>query len=237
MPTYDSSARYDSGLRYASAAPASTGKKAMKIKYEFDDKDDQEFLAYAKAQAEAIAGKPEYAGIDPAAAEYDAAVAQLETHMTDITTKEAELEALYAQVEDVLRPELELKLTRRGAWVLGHANGQAGFVLTALFALQDTNPAPIGPVGAPGNLRATLSIMPGGIVLRWKPVKGAKSYIIECREHNVPGAPWQQIKISTKAKVEVMNLTPGKEYAFRVRAVGAAGEGPWSDETVKMANG
>lgn len=29
--------------------------------------------------------------------------------------------------------------------------------------------------------------------------------------------------------------TPGKTYAFCVRAVGPLGEGPWGDEAVKMS--
>jgi hypothetical protein len=32
-----------------------------------------------------------------------------------------------------------------------------------------------------------------------------------------------------------MGLVSGTTYAYRVRALAAAGEGPWSDETVRMA--
>ena len=38
---------------------------------------------------------------------------------------------------------------------------------------------------------------------------------------------------STASKTTISGLESGVEYAFRVAAVGAAGQGPWSDESVK----
>ncbi len=67
------------------------------------------------------------------------------------------------------------------------------------------------------------------------PVKRAKSYILDCRTHGATPGPWAQAKILTTTKFALTGLTPGQEYSFRVRAVGSAGEGPWSDEAVKMA--
>jgi hypothetical protein len=46
---------------------------------------------------------------------------------------------------------------------------------------------------------------------------------------------WQAVKSVTASKFTVTGLTPGAVYAFRVRAVGAAGVGPWSDEAVRRA--
>ena len=71
--------------------------------------------------------------------------------------------------------------------------------------------------------------------MRGNPVKGAGSYVTECREHGATLGPWQQVKVSTSASFTATGLTPGKEYAFRMKAVGSAGDSPWSDEVVKMA--
>ena len=65
-------------------------------------------------------------------------------------------------------------------------------------------------------------------------MRGATSYIIECKEHDTP-QPWAQVKILSQSRYLATGLTPGKIYAFRVRAIGAVGEGPWSDEAVNMA--
>lgn len=62
----------------------------------------------------------------------------------------------------------------------------------------------------------------------------AASFLIERRE-NTPGAPWVFVKAVTKSRHTVTGLVSGTKYVFRVRAVGAAGEGPWSAEVTRMA--
>ena len=76
--------------------------------------------------------------------------------------------------------------------------------------------------------------MEGQILLVWDSVHGASSYIVECKEHDTP-QPWQQVKILKQVRYTSTDHTPGKTYAFRVRALGPQGEGPWSDEAVKMS--
>jgi len=41
--------------------------------------------------------------------------------------------------------------------------------------------------------------------------------------------------IVSKSRATVPGCTPGQKSVFRVAAVGAAGQGPWSDESVKMS--
>ena len=97
-----------------------------------------------------------------------------------------------------------------------------------------SDPTPVGPLPAPANLRATMSEMEGEIDLQWDTVHGASSYIVECKEHDTP-QPWHQVKVIKQSRCASTGHTPGKIYAFRVRALGPQGEGPWSDEAVKMS--
>ena len=97
-----------------------------------------------------------------------------------------------------------------------------------------TAPGPIGPMPPPSNLRASMSEMEGQINLAWDTVHGASSYIVDCKEHDTP-QPWQQVKVVKQSHCTSTDHTPGKVYAFRVRALGTEGEGPWSDEAVKMS--
>ena len=96
-------------------------------------------------------------------------------------------------------------------------------------------PQPVGDMPAPANLRATMGDQSGEIDLQWDAIYGASSYVIECREYSPPTG-WSQVKFLNQSKFTVTGLTSGKTYAFRVRALGPKGEGPWSDEAVKMAS-
>ena len=76
--------------------------------------------------------------------------------------------------------------------------------------------------------------MEGEIDLVWSAVYGAMSYVIQKSDYDMPRV-WTQVTIVTRSKATVPDCDPGEKYVFRVAAVGTAGQGPWSDESVKMA--
>ena len=102
------------------------------------------------------------------------------------------------------------------------------------FEQASTNTTALGLPAQPPNFRVAHGPLPGTMRLRCAPVKGAKTYVWECRKH-ADGEAWVQIKISTAASFLATGLIAGVEYAFRVRAVGAAGDGPWTDDAVLRA--
>jgi len=95
-------------------------------------------------------------------------------------------------------------------------------------------PAPIGDLPAPENLRAEMGDQQGEIDLVWNSVYGASSFVIEFKEDGT-AQPWMQISTQQQTKHTATGLVSGKTYAFRVRALGPNGLGPWSDVAVKMA--
>jgi hypothetical protein len=92
----------------------------------------------------------------------------------------------------------------------------------------------VGDLPAPGDLTANVGDDEGEIDLGCDPVTGAGSYEWQCRLH-ADGNAWQPAKTSTTSKITLTGLTPGALYGFRVRAIGAAGPGAWSDEASKRA--
>jgi hypothetical protein len=94
--------------------------------------------------------------------------------------------------------------------------------------------APIGAMTSPLDFLATQGDMEGEIDLTWSRVRGAKSYIVQ-RSENVTPRVWSQVAVVSKSKATVNGCTPGMVCVFRVSAVGAAGQGPWSDESSKMS--
>ena len=81
---------------------------------------------------------------------------------------------------------------------------------------------------------ATMGDKDGEIDLTWSRVRGAASYVIEQSPNVVPRV-WTQKTVVRQSKAMISGCTPGTVYVYRVAAVGTAGQGPWSDESVKMS--
>ena len=161
--------------------------------------------------------------------------AQMQTAQDDLQTAQNAADA----AEVVGKQRIQERDEKEAAWdrvITARANNCEAVTPNDLAALASTGfplrgtPAPIGALPAPGDLRATATDNAGVIELRCDTVKGASSYEWECKVHDNVAAPWSAIKTSTTSKILVPGLTPGTLYAFRVRAIGSAGPGAWSDE-------
>lgn len=84
-------------------------------------------------------------------------------------------------------------------------------------------------------LDCTIGDAEGRVILRWKSIKGAKSYEIQVSVDPITTTSWKAAdpSVSTKASVTLDGLPSGGRCWFRVRAIGSAGAGPWSDPSVK----
>jgi hypothetical protein len=137
------------------------------------------------------------------------------------------------QVRDTKEAAWDLSLTSRAAFYEAATPNNMEALASVGLPLRAA-PAPIGDLPAPADLRATPRKAEGEVDLRSKTVKGAASYEWDCKLHTDAGV-WEQVKVSMAANVRVTGLTPGMLYAFRVRAIGSAGPGDWSDEVVVRA--
>lgn len=168
----------------------------------------------------------------PTQAELDTAADAMDTALSNVEAAKAALKNKQL-LRDQKELELDDSLTRRAKYCEAVSGGD-GALLTAWGFELTSDPVPIGPMTAPQNLTADMGDMTGTMDLGWKAVRGADSYVVECSPHVVPRL-WSVVKIASKPAYTVPNLTSGQTYAFRVRATGPAGDGPNSDEAVKMA--
>jgi hypothetical protein len=84
------------------------------------------------------------------------------------------------------------------------------------------------------NLRTTENENAGEVSLKWKRVEKAKSYIIQMTNTPDVDTSWLPAGISTRSSITITGLTTGKNYWFRVAAIGAHGQGGWSEIAKKM---
>jgi hypothetical protein len=87
----------------------------------------------------------------------------------------------------------------------------------------------MGVLPGPTNLRSRPGPLEGSSAVRWKSVPGRDIYIMECAESAT--GPWTEAYRGKKASALCEGQVPGKEHFFRVRALGTAGLGAWSDIT------
>ena len=127
---------------------------------------------------------------------------------------------------------LNLALTQLANYVQNASGGDAAKIQSAGFPVRNT-PAPIGPLPAPTELEAQPSHSEGHVNLWWKGVRGASSYVVE-RAQDASLLNWVQALTTTKSRAVVNSMTSGARYWFRVAAVGAAGQGAWTDAISKI---
>lgn len=165
--------------------------------------------------------------------------AQFQAAQDDLVAADAAADV----AETVWKQKVQDRKAKEEAWdtvCTARANNCEAVTPNDLAALASTGfplrtaPEPVGTLPAPGDLRATSSDMEGQIDLRCNAVKGASSYEWECRLHD-GNPPWSSLKTSTTVRISATGLTPGLVYAFRVRAIGSAGPGAWSDEATERA--
>jgi hypothetical protein len=129
--------------------------------------------------------------------------------------------------QDAKSLALDLLLAQEANYVENTSGGDRTKITSSGFGVR--NPAtPIGILDMVTNLAVAPSQSEGSADLKWKKVRGAKSYVIE-RAPDGGSLVWDSIATPTKAKASVNTMTPGVKYWFRVSGVGAAGQGPWSE--------
>lgn len=228
MAFYDSATLYDSGAVY----DQNPKPKMIKVTLDLRKKTDDELANYCANHKTKMAGNAAFPTPLPPAATYDPALADFQAKLLAYRAAlDTADQALMSK--EAARGVLETLTAARGNYVEITA-GTAANVASAGMTPRAPG-SPIGELPAPANLVATMGDLEGEVDVAWNRVRGAASYIIECKLYNDPGA-WQQAKISNKSRSTVNGLLSGKKYSFRVRAVGPLGEGAWSDDAVMMAS-
>ena len=153
--------------------------------------------------------------------------------LADLTTAREALEVALVEAaagdrvkifeRNVAEAELDQILVRLALYVTVTANGDEVIILSSGFELRK-EPAPIGPLPAPADLRTRTGLKAGEVDLRWKPVYGAYYYQVymAITDPNNGGA-WQLVGMTSNAKFAGKDLAPGTYVWYRVDCLGAGG--------------
>jgi hypothetical protein len=161
------------------------------------------------------------------------AVASLQAAYTDATEARG-IAVTKTAIMNQLEAALDLLLTALGHYVEGECKGDEAKIKSAGMDIKAAA-TPIGIPQRPDGMTAAEGLKNGSINLKWKAVKGARSYVVRTTATIADGASWKQVLVVTKASATIDNLVSGTQYWFQVAAVGAAGQGPWSDPATKVA--
>ena len=236
MARFDNNERFDSEIRYDETAfpppQPESNIMAKQVKIGLKRKPNTVIIDKAKALVTAIDGNPNFPTPNPTLVNFQAAIDLAEASLNARIVGETEQAARVAKENEDVRA-LYGRIVALANHVQDVSGGDEQKILSAGFAVRDQPSSP-QPLAVVLDFLATAGDDAGEIDLTWSPVKYARGYQVECKLHNDAGV-WAPVKFGTKSKMTVTGLTSGTTYAFRMRAVGSAGEGPWSDESVKLA--
>ena len=233
MAFFDS-AFYDSGARFDEVAGPQPRTKMNKVKLELQSRDNEGLRIYARGHRDAMVGNANFPTPDPAPAVFDPVLDEYSDALdADLAAQEAAKTT--SRIISEKRVLLEDSLRQRGLYVDKTANGVESIITSAGFAVR-AEATPTNEMPQVQNLKATMGDDTGEVDLSWDGnIKGKRGFFVEHREHT-DTAQWGGGKFVTASKCTIEGLTPGKVYAFRVRALGPKElMGPWSDEAVKMS--
>lgn len=181
----------------------------------------------------AMTGNANFTTPDPTLAALTTATDTLETKYNDAQAARTTAKEL-TDLQDAAEKAADTLMTNEASYVQNKSGGDAAKIQSAGMEVRDPA-APIGDLPAPGNISATEGDHDGEIDAHWDRVKGAKSYVTQRSTTPTDAASWGNPVISTKSKVTLTGLVTGTKYYLRVAAIGAAGQGAWSELASQVA--
>ncbi|MEY4918621.1 MAG: hypothetical protein RL616_2534 [Verrucomicrobiota bacterium] len=227
MANYDTPGlTYDSGVFFDAVLPPQPVRTKMaEIKLNFKGLSDLGIIQQCTNIKTALTGNAAFTTPTPTLAAFTTLITTAQTKLTAADAAQQAAKLATAD-KDAAITALLAGVKQLANYVSMTANGDGLKIQSAGFSLKSTA-NPVGEMPAPGNLSATGGDLEGECDLHWNPVNGRTNYLGEHR--TTPSGPWNPFYGGKKSSATATGLVSGTQYDFRVRAVGAAGPGAWSD--------
>lgn len=240
MARFDQGHRYDSHVHFDAPPPpvsASRKTRMAKVKLDLDNSKPLDVFNASTAHIAAMAtpeGVALFTTPEPSVVDFLVTHNALGAGLNLVTSLEGQLAAARAALPGLVDAH-KVNMNARAFYVQTETNGDPAQIPISGFGVAASPNTPIGPLPRPENVKARVSEFPGVIKVSCGAINGTQMYVYEYRPHDEPNQPWIQVKLSTKSREEISGLISGKNYGFRMAAIGAAGQSPWSDEAVCRA--
>ncbi len=201
------------------------------IKLNFSRLSVRDKVTLVRAIIASMEGNPHFPTPQPPLTTLTAGADALEQAEADVQAARQE-----GKTKTTIRNGKEDDLDRLVAQSVGYvtmvSGGDEAIIQSAGMDVRAT-PGTSVPPSQPQGLAATAGDHDGTMDLSWDPVVEAASYVIEMSADPPTATSWQHQGISTKSSFTVPGLTSGARVWFRVAAVNATGQSPWSDPSTK----
>jgi hypothetical protein len=233
MANYDSPGLlYDSGAQYDSVAAPSSAKNPMaKPKLNLAQLGLEEILTLANGIRTAMTSNANFTTPTPALTALGALITTAQTKLADYTAAQDTLNTKLSE-RDAAFGALAAGLTQLAGYVEAASGGDAAKIKSAGMDVR-AQAVPLGVPGQVANLAVTAGDFEGTVDCGWDPQAPAKSYEVQTSADPMSGTSWAYKLTATRSTTTIEGLTSGSKIWVRVRAIGAAGVGPWSDPAVK----
>jgi len=203
-----------------------------KVKLNLDRLNAADTVSLANAIKTAMTGNANFATPVPTLASVGTLITNLQTAISNKASSIA-LDKQRTIEQSVAVGALGDALTQLSAYAIATVNGDAAKLASAGFPIASGNQGS-SPMPQVHNLSATTGDNDGEIDLHWDKIKNAHGYEIQRCDDPPVDANYANSVMCTETKRALTGLASGTKMWFRVRAIGGAGPGPWSDPATKM---
>ena len=213
----------------------------IKVKTDLSRLTDEEFIAKVDLIVNSMTGNANFTTPNPALSLLATGVYEMNVLINERNDLDQQSQTKTVAIRNK-RNLVANFVTNEAGYVQGIANASTDpnnppeqIVVSAGMEPEDAR-SPVGSMPKIVGLFATQGDADGEIDLHWNPIKrGLNSYVIEYTTDPAGQTGWGHTKVCTASKITLTGLTSATRYWFRVAAVGAAGQGPWSDAATKVA--
>jgi len=202
------------------------------IKLNFSRLSIPEKIARARQIVTALTGNPHFTSPQPSLAAITTAASELETAFADVQAIRQEAKTK-TTIQNAKEDVLDKLVSQSAAYVTAVGGDDEAIIQSAGMNLRASRSA-LAVSSQPQALGDTAGAHDGTMDLPWDPVVEAARYVIEPSPDPPTATSWKHLGVSTKSSFTVTDLVSGSRVWFRVAAINAAGQSPWSDPATKI---